>query len=135
MQIFFLEFFDNNTKDIVENFRTREFQETVSFLETPVIRLSDFQLTNLSEIKSIVKRAKLTHCGNDPLPIREIAHSDSFDGFLGIYVDIVNCSITNSVFPLSEKKAVVKPIVKGKLDTVLELFSTCFQLDFYVQNC
>ena len=68
-------------------------------------------------MKSVFKKAKLTHCVTDPLPVRDLVHSDNFDDLLDIYVDIINCSIRNNTFPTSEKKAIVKPIVKGKLDT------------------
>ena len=91
--------------------------QEVSAIEAPTTRLADFQLTDDNAVKSIVKRAKLTYCGNDPLPVSELVHSDNFDGFLDLYVDIVNCSITNNTFQLTEKKAIVKPTVKGKLDT------------------
>lgn len=81
-----------------------------------VMHDGDFTMTDLNTVKSIVTRVKPTHCGNDPIPVREIVHSNDFGSFLEVFVDIVNCSIKDSVFPQSEKKAMVRPIFKGNLD-------------------
>ena len=112
----FLEFFYNKTKNIVDNFRNTDIINEPNF-ENQVVKLTKFIETDINTVKSIVKRVKITHCGNDPIPVRELMKSNNVDGLIEIYVDIINCSIANKVFPWSEKKAIVKPIVKGKLDT------------------
>ncbi len=59
---------------------------------------------------------KLTYCDNDPLPISDIIKSENFSDFLNIMTVMVVTSIENKTFPESEKAAIVKRIVKGKLD-------------------
>ena len=81
------------------------------------MKLVNFNETDIATVKSIVKRVKVTHCDNDPIPVRELMKNDKVEGLIEIYVDIINCSIANKIFPRSEKEAIVKPIVKGKLDT------------------
>lgn len=111
----FSDFFCDKINAIVEHFSDGVLQDVVSVEPLDTI-LTDFTMIDLKTIKSIVTRVKLTHCGNDPIPVREIVQSNDFSSFLEIYVDIVNCSIKDNEFPQSEKKAIVKPIIKGSLD-------------------
>ena len=50
------------------------------------------------------------------MPILEIIDADNFPTFLDIVLRIVNTSISTCKFPDSEKQAIVKPLLKGKLD-------------------
>ncbi len=68
-------------------------------------------------VNSIVSRVKLTYCDNEPLPIPDIINSNNSQGGLQLFLEWVNVSIENKVFPETEKLAIVKPIVKGKLDS------------------
>ena len=70
----------------------------------------------MNAVKSITQRVKFTYYANDPLPMSDIKRSENFCDLLKTLTDMVNVSIDNNVFPLSEKRAIVKPIVKGKLD-------------------
>lgn len=83
----------------------------------PVVNLADFHLNDQTEIKAIVRRTKLPYCGNDQLSVTKILHSENFGLILATDVDIVDSSITNKTFLISEKKAIIKPIVKGNLDS------------------
>ena len=64
----------------------------------------------------IFARVKFTHCIIDPFPVSEVKGSHRIDSLLLIYVEIINLCITSTRFPASEKKAIVKPIVKGNMD-------------------
>ncbi len=72
---------------------------------------------DLDVIKSVVSRVKLTYCDSDPLPISDIINSDNLHRILQVFVECVNASIENKVFPETEKLVVVKLIVKGQLDS------------------
>ena len=65
---------------------------------------------------SHTRRVKFTYCANDPLPMSDIKRSENLSDLLKTLTDMVNVNIDNNVFPWSEKRAIVKPIVKGKLD-------------------
>ena len=112
----FLDYFYNKTKNIVDSLNNSDIMDEPNF-ENQVVKLVNFNETDIATVKSIVKRVKVTHCDNDPIPVRELMKNDKVDGLIEIYVDIINCSIANKIFPRSEKEAIVKPIVKGKLDT------------------
>lgn len=80
-------------------------------------KLRSFKKVNMDVVKSIVSRVKLTYCDKDPLPISDIINSNNFQGILQLFLECVNVSIENKVFPETEKLAIVKPIIKGKLDS------------------
>ncbi len=80
-------------------------------------KLLNFKKVDMNVIKSIVSRVKLTYCDNDPLPISDIINSDNFHWVLQVFLECVNVSIENNVFPETEELAIVKPIVKGKLNS------------------
>ena len=50
------------------------------------------------------------------MPIGELLHSDNIDLLSRILVDLVNLSIVSHTFPDMEKRAIVRPILKGALD-------------------
>ena len=50
------------------------------------------------------------------MPIGELLHSDNIDLLIRILVDLVNLSIVSHTFPDMEKRAIVRPILKGALD-------------------
>ena len=75
-----------------------------------------FRPVDRSAMEAIIRRVKLTCCYNDPLPVSDIVHSENFTDFVDIFLNIVNMSIENNIFPESEKRAIVKPILKGNLN-------------------
>ena len=112
----FLDFFEKKTEDVIKNFNMSESQEPVVEYTVPEIKLSCFHQVDVNTVKSITQKVKFTYCANDPLPMSDIKRSENFSDLLKTLTDMVNVSIDNNVFPLSEKRAIVKPIVKGKLD-------------------
>ena len=64
-----------------------------------------------------MKTAKHAYCDNDPIPINEIARVDNFNILVDICTTLVNKSVVENIFPDSEKRAIVKPIVAGTLDS------------------
>ncbi len=50
-------------------------------------------------------------------PISDNINSDNFHGILQVFLECVNVSIENEVFPETEKLVIVNSIVKGKLDS------------------
>ena len=51
------------------------------------------------------------------MPISDIAHEDGFSNLTSVILNIVNLSISECVFPSCEKLAIVKPTLKGNLDS------------------
>lgn len=111
----FLNFFNNKIARITSTFIDTE-AEIVVESQVPVEKLISFHEVNESDVRNVIKRAKFTHCANDPLPVSDIVGGDNFDRFVNIITCMVNLSISHGVFPDSEKKAIVKPIPKGNLD-------------------
>lgn len=111
----FLDFFDNKIGRITATF-TNTQAEIINNIQVPVEKLSSFREVNESEVKNVIKRAKYTHCANDPVPVGVIAGSENFDRLVTVTTRMVNLSISSGVFPDSEKKAIVKPILKGNLN-------------------
>ena len=71
----------------------------------------------MNELKVIMSRVKFTYCDNDPIPMSEIRTATNFHDYLNIILEIVNLSLRENVFPKSEKSAIIKPILKGNLDS------------------
>lgn len=112
----FLEFFDNKINRIIESFSDQEINDFEANNQESVVKLSSFHTVDKSVVKSVMTKAKLTHCANDPMPMKLMVSNENYDLMVNITTDLVNTSIEGGVFPSSEKQAVIKPIVKGKLD-------------------
>ncbi len=98
-------------------------------------KLLSFKKVDMDVIKSIVSRVKLRYCDNDPLPISEIINSDNFHEILYVILECINASIENNTFPEFEKLAIVKPIVKVKLDSqCLSSYRPVSNLTFLSKN-
>ena len=112
----FLDFFDNKISGIIESFSDNDVYDVDENIQECEVKLSSFHTVDKSVVKGVMTKAKLTHCVNDPIPMNLIVSSENFDLMVDITTDLVNKSIKEGVFPISEKQAIVKPIVKGKLD-------------------
>lgn len=112
----FLEFFDNKKRNLVNNFTLNGVSSLDLTIATQDLRLSTFREVDSEVVKSILRRVKLTNCESDPFPIRDAVNSENIGGITDIYVDLVNRSIVRNVFPESEKRAIVKQIIKGNMD-------------------
>ena len=110
----FLEFFDNKIQNIVESFGVTELWRPL--MPPPRLKLRSFRLIDGGVVRSIIKRVKYTYCDSDPIPVAEIVGCDKFGVIIDFWTNMMNTSIENKVFPDSEKRAIVKPIVKGNLD-------------------
>ena len=130
----FLEYFDNKIRNIVT-----EFDEI-----TPVNPMHTeqrgwllrFNKTDEAELRTIFSKVKRTFCDSDPFPIRDKIESDNLSEFLKLFVDIINTSIESTIFPESEEVAIVKPIVKGKLDAqCLKSYRPVSNLTFLSKIC
>ena len=67
-------------------------------------------------LKCVIGRMKKTHCDLDSVPISDIVESVNFSYLVDIILMIVNTSIMTCTFPVSEKSAIVKPVLKGTHD-------------------
>ena len=112
----FLEFFDNKIRNIIESFRP-DYTNRDLLLPEPTVQLQSFCTVNTDCVEKIIKKVKYTYCDMDPIPVRDIVSCESFGALVGLWTELVNTSIENKVFPKSEKSAIVKPIVKGNLDS------------------
>lgn len=111
----FLNYFDTKISRIVLSFDNTG-TSLMANEHAPELKLSSFSTVDSLMIRNIIKQVKLTYCANDPLPMNLITSSGNFDQIVDIITKMVNTSISNGGFPASEKKAIVKPVIKGKLD-------------------
>lgn len=66
------------------------------------------------------------------IPMADVINSRNVDDIFQIFLRIINLSFDNNVFPESEKSAIIKPIVKGKLDPQsLNSYRPVIKPDFY----
>ena len=82
----------------------------------PIFFLTNFAEMIKKEIIFIVRTVNKTNCANDPFNIRKISSEIILDPITTILTDMVNSSFSTSVFPESEKYAVVKPLLKAGND-------------------
>ena len=112
----FAEFFTDKINDIVNTFT--ETPDGVSYFPNVQRKvMSRFRLIHLEKLKSILSRVRYTYCDNDPVNIADIAGSERFDELLMVLLNIINLCIRNNNFPDSEKMAIIRPIIKGALDS------------------
>ena len=113
----FVEYYQEKTENIITSFNAALQGPALDMpVPMPTMKLSKFHRVDKEIMKAIVQKVKPTHCENDPLPISDISGCTNFGNYLDILTDIVNTSIENNIFPESEKAAIVRPIIKGKLD-------------------
>ena len=67
----------------------------------------------MKTLKSVISRCNLTFCESDPFPMKSIKDAKNFDTFLESVLEIVNLSLSQGVFPDSEKCAYVRPHLKA----------------------
>ena len=79
-------------------------------------KLNRFQELNLTDLKRVFDKVKCTYCENDSFPISDIDDAENMHLIHSVYLTIINMSITQAVFPQSEKLACIKPTYKGKGD-------------------
>ena len=84
--------------------------------DVPFRNFCGFESVSIRQIEDIVDKAKKTFCGRDPFPINDIMGTDKKLQVINIYHRIVNLSISQGMFPTTEKIVEVKPTLKGKLD-------------------
>ena len=111
----FAQFFERKILSIVENFEENEANIPITMTMTQD-KLLSFKEVRVDQIKEIVRKLNITYCDRDPLPISDIIQSDKFSDILNVFTSIINNSFLNNMFPTSEKVALIKPIIKGKLD-------------------
>lgn len=112
----FVQFFEGKIKGIVRSFGDYSQDDQSSEAPVPGHKLTSFNPVTSASLKLTMKKMKPTYCANDPLPFGEIFHCDNIDLMIEVLLDLVNFSILSQTFPHMEKRALVKPIIKGALD-------------------
>ena len=79
-------------------------------------KLEKFEEITTHDIKRIMSKSKYTYCENDPFPIADVKDAGNIHLLQELYKKTVNMSITNAMFPQTEKLACIKPAYKGKGD-------------------
>ena len=126
----FLEFFDDKIEGIVRNINSNA-PRTSFFPNFSNERLHKFDLIDINELEVIMARVKFTYCDYDPVPMAEIKTAANFKEYLNVILVIVNLSLKEISFPKSEKSAIIKPILKGNLDSqVLSSYRPVSNLTF-----
>ena len=101
--------------DVVSGFVNMSFTPVVIEIDVDS-RLQGFKSITKDDLARLFQKAKKTYCAGEPTPVLEITDADNFPNFMDIVLKIVNTSISMCKFSDSEKRAIVKPLLKGKLD-------------------
>lgn len=112
----FLTFFDAKISRILLSFNSDDSERLMRNVQVTEVKLSTFHAVSVSTVRDVIKRSNLTYCASDPMPLSLITSSENFEQIVTIITKMVNRSILDGIFPSSEKTAIVKPIIKGKLD-------------------
>ena len=113
----FKDFFLKKIEDISSNFE-------LSFVERPFSLIPDFPLNpfdsfapiSLADMMTLIRKSKKTFCDNDPFDLRLFEFDEICEPLAQYFCGIVNHSFDSGLFPVSEKFAVVRPLIKGKND-------------------
>ena len=100
----------------MQKFYERKFLKYIIYAQQVNKKLDRFQELNLNDLKRVIDKVKCTYCENNPLPISDIKDAEDMHLMHSVYLTITNMSITQAVFPQSEKLACIKPTYKGKGD-------------------
>ena len=79
-------------------------------LSTSANNLSNFTCTNYKELQVVVQRLSSATCDLDPMPTK--LFKNVFSCLLDDVLDIVNSSLSNGIFPICLKQAIVMPLLK-----------------------
>ena len=114
----FVKYFDEKTERIYTSFVNVDFS-CVSFMPQRVItnKLERFTEISMKDLERVMKKTKYTYCENDPFPVKDVKDALNIRSVLRVYLSIINMSITQAVFPHSEKLACIKPTYKEKGDS------------------
>ena len=113
----FLEFFTTKIRNVVDSFTDGNSEWVSNIPQFQGRAFSSFQEIDINKLKYIVQRMKLTYCDNDPVPMSEIVNRGEFVYFWNIILKIVNLSIGKRAVPSSEKQSLIKPTLKGSLNS------------------
>ena len=111
-----MKYFDEKIERIYSSFDELNRRSYSLLPDFPFNSLKKFKPIDFSDLQNVVKNAKKTYCNNDPYPMIDIEEASNFKEVMKLYHKIVNMSLTQPMFPKSEKFAYVKPTIKGKAD-------------------
>ena len=105
----------------------------------PVKSFNRFRPVRIEETKNIIKNLNKTTCSIDPFNFKHFDFENIVENLAQIFHDIVNVALKTGIFPVSEKNAVVKPLIKGSKDTenlasYRPVFHTSF-LSKFIEKC
>ena len=72
--------------------------------------LRSFKLLTEGDVSAIIKKSTKKSCKLDPMPTQLVV--DCLDQLLPVITTIVNCSLSQGVFPEAWKDALFKPLLK-----------------------
>ena len=82
----------------------------------PLIGFSEFLMVSEEEELHMLRELNQTNCSNDPFNMKLLKKDDMARNIVSIYVDIINSSFKNGIFPETEKLAIVRPLLKPGKD-------------------
>ena len=78
------------------------------------VRFSKFRTLSIDDFRKLSSNVKSTYCDNDPFPIKDLKNAENYGSIENVYFKITNMSLSQAVFPSSEKTAYVIPSYKNK---------------------
>ena len=112
----FADFFEEKVDNIYNGFNNQGTGADTFLPDFPFRKFSLFKPISLATYKRLVSDTKKSYCESDPLPIGDLMCAPNIDDLLKVQLDIINISLSEGVFPKSEKTALIKPTLKSNLD-------------------
>ena len=106
----FNNFFHEKIMTIHNGFLSTSQSADISSVEESCTSIMDtFDLHSTSEIKQLLKMSSNASCGSSPMPTWFVKEYQ--DIFIGQIAKIFSTSLSDGVFPLSMKTALIKPLI------------------------
>ena len=112
----FVDYFEEKTEKIYNSLGNVESRNLTGVTRIQNRKFCKFKEIDKETFEKVLSKMKNTYCENDPFPISDVKNAKNFAQVKELYFDIVNMSLTQAIFPKSEKLACVKPAYKGKGD-------------------
>ena len=113
----FKNFFLKKIEDISASFESNFIESPFSFIpDFPLIPFDNFARVGLDDMMTLIKKSNKTFCDNDPFDLKLFEFDEICEPLAQYFCEIVNHSFDSGSFPVSEKFAVVRPLIKGKND-------------------
>ena len=109
-------FFVDKVQRIYDSFSIEDSHFCSLIPDYPLVTFDKFRFVDKTEIIGIMENMNRTHCSNDPYCMKNLNFDELKEPIAEIFTHIVNASFETGKFPVTEKNAIVRPLIKGTKD-------------------